>query len=92
MSIKWNMKNANEYLENMMTENGIEHNYKIASAKNRTKDYYYLLEKKTGYNIMSWSWDTLNQLMTAIEKDKSRFINAMKNSESSLKEDEMLIA
>lgn len=74
---KWTLKSANEYLENMMTKAGLEHNCKIAAYPNRTKYYYYIVEKKTGYNIMSWSWDTLRQLMSAIEKDKTRFIEAM---------------
>lgn len=75
---KWTLKTANEYLQNIIAAENIEHDFKILSAKNRTKDYYYLVDKKTGYNIMSWSWDTLKQLMTAIEKDRNRFIEAMK--------------
>ena len=75
---KWTIKSANEYLQNVMTEANIEHNYEIAMAKEYSKNIYFIKEKKTGYNVMSWSWDTLRQLMNAIEKDKARFVEAMK--------------
>ena len=81
---QWTLKSANEHFKNVMDAANAPHNWTVEKYGEGCSSYFWIKEKATGENLMSWSWSTLRQLMNEIENKPERFIEAMRETHSAV--------